>query len=64
MARFPPTIEIAQMASTHGTLSHLADAPIHELPDQFTVLATREIKAGKAVGRRRRDDPADKGRSS
>jgi uncharacterized protein (UPF0332 family) len=31
-------------------VSHLAEAPIHELPDRFTVMAARELKAGELVG--------------
>jgi len=31
-------------------VAHLAEAPMHELPNQFTVMAARPIKAGELVG--------------
>jgi len=31
-------------------VAHLAEAPMHELPDRFTVIASRKIKAGELVG--------------
>jgi hypothetical protein len=31
-------------------VSHLAEAPMHELPNGFSVLATRELKAGELLG--------------
>jgi GMP synthase-like glutamine amidotransferase len=41
---------LAVLEDREKHVTHMAEAPIHELPDQFTVLATREIKAGEPVG--------------
>jgi hypothetical protein len=31
-------------------VSHLAEAPLHELPEKFNVIAARPIQAGELVG--------------
>lgn len=41
---------IAVLDDMEKHVAHLVKAPMHELPDQFTVMAARQIKAGELVG--------------
>jgi hypothetical protein len=34
-----------------GTLNRLAEGPMHELPDRFKVIATRELQPGELIDR-------------
>lgn len=41
---------LAVLRDMERHVSHLAEAPVHELPSGFSVLATRELKAGELLG--------------
>lgn len=38
------------LAAMEQQASHLVEAPLHELPKKYTVVATRELKAGELIG--------------
>lgn len=41
---------LSVLDSMEQHVAHLAEAPMHELPNRFTVMAARPIKAGELVG--------------
>jgi hypothetical protein len=50
-------VEVSEMEGLLATLGalelhaqHLVEAPLHELPPKYTVIATRELKAGELIG--------------
>jgi hypothetical protein len=45
-----PSELLSVLGDMERHVAHLAEAPMHELPSRFTIMAARELKAGELVG--------------